>query len=186
MKIGCIVMAAGNSVRFGSNKLLFEIDGHSMIQRTFSAIPTSLLHGVTVVTQYDEVAKLADEYGFQSVKNLHPEWGISHTISLGIHSMPWADAAVFLVADQPLLKKRSVSALISAYLSQPDRIVALSYHGKRGNPCLFPAEFFPELLALQGDIGGSTVIRAHTNRLLLVEADDCELQDVDTPQQLLR
>lgn len=184
MKIGCVVMAAGNSVRFGSNKLLCRIDGYSMIQRALSVIPTEQLYGVTVVTQYDEIAKLADECGFQSVKNLHPEWGISYTISLGIKSMLWADAAIFLVADQPLLKKSSVAALISTYLSQPDRIAALSYNGKRGNPCLFPAEFFPELLALHGDVGGSAVIHAHTDKLLLVEADNAELQDVDTPQQL--
>ena len=184
MKIGCIVMAAGSSMRFGSNKLLFQVDGQSMIDRALSIIPTEQLYGVTVVTQYEEVVALAHRYGFHCVRNHHPEWGISHTISLGIGSMPWADAAIFLVADQPMLTKSSVSTLISTYLAHSDQIVALSHSGKRGNPCLFPAEFFPELLALQGDVGGSMVIRAHPDRLLLVETGSAELQDIDTTHQL--
>ncbi len=56
--------------------------------------------------------------------------------------------------------------------------------GVRGNPCIFPARFFPELLELQGDHGGNTVIRRHEEELLLVEAPEAELTDVDTPEAL--
>ena len=56
--------------------------------------------------------------------------------------------------------------------------------GRRGNPCLFPARFFPELLALTGDCGGSRVIRQHEDELMLLEVDARELADVDTPQAL--
>ena len=54
----------------------------------------------------------------------------------------------------------------------------------RGNPCLFPARFFPELMALEGDRGGSGVIRRHPEALLLLETAERELQDIDTPQAL--
>ena len=40
------------------------------------------------------------------------------------------------------------------------------------------------LLALTEDHGGNTVIRAHPDRLLLVEVPEEELTDVDTPQAL--
>ena len=66
----------------------------------------------------------------------------------------------------------------------PDRIVALSHGGVRGNPCLFPARFFPELMALTGDRGGSGVIRRHPEALLMLETAEEELWDVDTPQAL--
>ena len=39
IKIGCVLLAAGNSVRFGENKLLTEIDGRLMIERALDAIP---------------------------------------------------------------------------------------------------------------------------------------------------
>ena len=184
MNIGCVVMAAGNSLRFGSNKLLQEIDGLPMICRALSSVPAEQLTTVTVVTQYHAIAEMAAEFGFSSVINPHPEWGISHTIALGIRSMPEVDAILFLVADQPWLKKHSVELLLENYRLHPDQIVALAHHGKRGNPCIFPAEFFAQLRSLQGDTGGSFVIRQHPERLLLVEATADELQDVDTPEEL--
>ena len=59
-----------------------------------------------------------------------------------------------------------------------------SHGGVRGNLCIFPARFFPELLALREDRGGSSVIRRHEEDLLLFEAPACELEDVDTPHAL--
>ena len=94
------------------------------------------------------------------------------------------DAVLFQVSDQPLLRRDSVEQLVEVYRSHPDRLVALGHDGVRGNPCLFPASLFPELLALEGDHGGSAVIRRHEDRLLLVEASPRELTDVDTPQAL--
>ena len=38
------------------------------------------------------------------------------------------------------------------------QLVGLSHGGVRGNPCIFPAAYFPELLALTEDHGGSSVI----------------------------
>ena len=33
MKIGCVLLAAGNARRFGSNKLQVQVDGESLIRR---------------------------------------------------------------------------------------------------------------------------------------------------------
>ena len=184
MNIGCVVMAAGNSLRFGGNKLLQEIEGLPMIRRALSSIPTEQLHAITVVTQYTAIAEMAADFGFSSVINSHPEWGISHTIALGIRSMPDVDAILFLVADQPWLKKNSVERLLETFRRHPDKITALAHNGKRGNPCIFPAEFFPQLRSLRGDTGGSHVIRQYPERLLLVEADADELKDIDTKDEL--
>ena len=60
----------------------------------------------------------------------------------------------------------------------------MGHGGVRGNPCIFPARFFPELLALTGDVGGSRVIRAHEEALLLYEVDARQLSDVDTRASL--
>ena len=92
--------------------------------------------------------------------------------------------ALFLVADQPLLRRESVDALVTLWLEKPDGIAALGHGGVRGNPCLFPARLFPELRALQGDRGGAAVIRRHEDLLTLLEVDPRELQDADTPEAL--
>ena len=91
---------------------------------------------------------------------------------------------MFQVADQPKLQKETVAELIGLAARHPDRIVGLGHGGRRGNPCIFPARFYPELMALTGDHGGRTVILAHEEALLLMEVPANQLIDIDTPDQL--
>ena len=184
VRVGCVIMAAGNAARFGANKLLAEVGGRSLICRALNAVPLDLLHAAVVVTQYPEVEALARERGFQTVENDRPDLGISRTIHLGLTALGEVEGAMFLVSDQPLLRRETVAAALRRGPGAPERIVVLSAGGRRGNPCVFPGKFFPELLALRGDRGGSAVIRAHPEALLLVEAAEEELWDVDTVREL--
>ena len=52
LKLGCVVMAAGNARRFGDNKLAAQLGGRSLIRRTLEAVPADLFDAVAVVTQY--------------------------------------------------------------------------------------------------------------------------------------
>lgn len=184
MKIGCIMMAAGNARRFKENKLNAQIDGVSLIDRAFNAVPENCFYKVCVVTQYDEILKKAQKRGFMSVKNEHPDYGISHTIKLGIKALSNCDALMFMVCDQPFLKRTSVKTLIDCYKAKPDYITALSHNKKRGNPCIFPKEFFSELIKLSEDNGGAFVIRQHKDRLVTVEVPKIELSDIDNKDEL--
>lgn len=131
----------------------------TLFRRALEAVPAERFVRTVVVSQYPEVLELAHRMGFVPVPNRHPDWGISHTISLGLGKLPEMDAALFQVADQPLLRRESVGMLVDFYREHPEHIAALGHDGVRGNPCLFPARLFPELLALQGDHGGNQVIR---------------------------
>lgn len=180
MKIGCVVMAAGMGTRFGGNKLLRQWQGKSLIRRALEAVPSEQLSAVVVVTQYPQIAALAEEFHFTPLMNHHPEYGQSHSIHLGLNALGTCDALLFQVADQPLLKRESVAGLIDFYLQHPDHIVGLGHGGQRGNPCIFPARLFPELLQIEGDRGGNVVIRQHESDLLLWEVPADELRDIDT------
>lgn len=183
--IGCVVMAAGNAERFGENKLAAVVDGKTLIEHALEAVPEDKLAAVCVVTQYDEVQALAKRYGFRSLRNDHPEWGLSYTIRLGTEALQdECGAIVYQVSDQPLLRRESVAALVDFYRAHPDKIVGASHNGVRGNPCVFPGKYYPALCALTGDVGGSAVIRRHEENLLLYEIDQQELSDVDTPKAL--
>ena len=184
MKLGCVVMAAGNARRFGENKLAARFRGKSLIRWTLEAVPQNGFDAVAVVTQYPEIAELAREFSFTAIRNEHPDFGISHTIQLGLTELQDCDGVLFLVSDQPLLRRESVAKLAELWKRQPDKIAALGHGGVRGNPCLFPARFFPELLELREDRGGNTVIRRHEEELILLEVDGAELYDVDTAQAL--
>ena len=184
MNIGCVVMAAGDARRFGENKLAALFDGKTLIRRALEAVPSEEFSAVAVVTQYPEVEDLAAEFGFIPVRNPHPDWGISRTIRLGLEALGDCEAALFQVSDQPMLCRETVAAEVAFFREHPDKLVGLSHGGVRGNPCIFPAAYFPELLALTEDHGGSSVIRRHEEDLLLFECPARELEDADTRQAL--
>ena len=182
LKIGCVVLAAGNARRFGSNKLKAQVDGESLIRRALEAVPSGLV--TVVVSQYPDILALAGEYGFAAVANDRPDLGLSRSVRLGLERLSDCDGVLFLVSDQPWLKRDSAEALVALWAQNPGKIAAMAHGGVRGNPCLFPARFYPELLELTGDRGGSAVIRRHEEDLLLLETDALELTDMDTPAAL--
>lgn len=183
--VGCVVMAAGNALRFGENKLAAVVNGKTLIEHALDAVPADRLAAVCVVTQYDEAESLARRRGFPCLRNDRPEDGLSRTVRLGTEALrDRCGAILYLVSDQPLLRRESVAALVDFYRAHAGHIVGASHGGKRGNPCIFPEKYFPELCALAGDVGGSAVIRRHEDDLLLCEIGKEELADIDTREAL--
>ena len=184
LHIGCVVMAAGCGSRFGRNKLEAVINGKTLLRRALEAVPKQSFFRVAVVTQYDEAAALAEEFGFDVIRNDRPEEGLSRTVRLGTEALADCDAILYQVADQPLLQQESVAREVLFFRQHPDRIVGLGHDGVRGNPCIFPKRLFRELTALTGDTGGSAVIRQYPGEVLLYEVPAAELHDVDTAEAL--
>ena len=121
--LGCVIMAAGNAVRFGANKLEAELDGKPLIRRAFEAVPAGVFDRVAVVTQYPAVAALAREFGFEPVRNDRPGDGLSRTVRLGTQALAQCDGIAFLVADQPLLSASAVRAVVRQWREHPSCIV---------------------------------------------------------------
>ena len=184
MKPVCIVMAAGKGSRFGSNKLLAELEGRPLFCWGLDAIDPALFARVIVVTGYEPVAQEAVRRGYLAVENTAPELGVSRTIRLGLEAAGACGGALFMTADQPLLTGQTLRKLTEAFSAEPERIWAAARNGKRGNPCIFPAELLPELAVLEGDTGGSAVIRRYPDRVRLLEVPAEELFDCDTPEAL--
>ena len=182
--IGCLIMAAGNASRFGENKLTASFAGKSLFSLALAAIPADTFARVTVVSQYPALLREAEQAGFHAIRNDRPDDGISRTIRLGTEAMADCAGILYMVADQPLLRQETVLRIVQDWRQHPGCIVGAAHNGHRGNPCLFPARFFPELCALEGDRGGSSVIRRHEDALRLVEAAEPELSDCDTKQAL--
>ena len=107
LRIGCVVMAAGNARRFGENKLAVQVQGKALFHRALEAVPAEQFVRTVVVSQYPEVLELAHRMGFVPVPNRHPDWGISHTISLGLGKLPEMDAALFQVRISPCCAGRA-------------------------------------------------------------------------------
>ena len=191
-EIAIILEAAGNSTRFGGNKLLHIMeDGRPMAACVMDAVCEALetIKGSPsdreisfkkiLVTQYDDVATLAPD--FDVVMNDRPDLGISHSMQLGIKAAGKVDAYMFFVCDQPYLKPASICHLIREYKKGTAGIVSLAWKGEMRNPKIFSSKYKSELMDLSGDTGGRQIISAHKKDLLLVEADsEDEVMDMDS------
>lgn len=180
-KIGCVIMASGESKRFGQNKLLAEYEGKTFIQRIIDITDSPWFTKRVVVTRSEEVRRICDQRGIDVIYHTYP--GRNDTVRLGIESMAEMDGCLFCSCDQPLLQRISLENLIHQFIKEGKGIFRLSYNGKHGMPILFGREFYEELSQLPFKCGGSHVVKMHPNEVRLVNAEnELELFDVDTPK----
>ena len=179
-EIAVILEAAGNSSRFGSNKLLHIMDdGRPMAASILEAARSVNAYKKILVTQYDEVAAMAPD--FKVVMNDRPDLGISRSMQLGLKAAGDADAYMFCVCDQPGITKATLERLIEAYKKGTAGIVSLAWQGRMCNPKIFSSRYREELMALSGDTGGRQIIASHSDDILLVEAEsEDEVRDIDS------
>ena len=180
--IALILLAAGDSRRFGENKLLYQIEGRPMYRYAVSAAAEAegFIKKKVIVTQYEEIGQQLAGEGFEVVINRESHLGISHSIHLALERFPEFGAYCFMVCDQPWLTGRSLKRLLEGFLESHKGLGCLTAGNELGNPAVFAASYREELLKLQGDKGGKRVIVNHLDDLYLCQAEDIrELQDVD-------
>ena len=172
---GCIIMASGLGTRFGSNKLMADLDGAPLIAHATSACD-GLFAKRVAVTRHKDVAKLCCTLGVEAI--MHDEPLRSDTVRLGMQAMDGCDTATFIQADQPLISANTLAALLRGAEAHPEFIWRVGFQGTQGAPVLFPAWAFDELRALPP-------AKAHAQRVRCMEAaSEWELFDVDTVQDL--
>lgn len=180
--IGCVIMASGLGRRFGGNKLMADFHGRPMISRILDATE-GIFAQCVVVTRSREVAELCRKRGIQTV--LHSLPHRSDTVRLGLEAMPGIERCMFAPADQPLLRKETVLALVLGSAADTDSIWRTVCADTPGSPVIFPKWTFPELLSLPEGKGGGFVIKKHPDCLRTVTVRDMyELKDVDLPEDL--
>lgn len=181
--LGCLVMASGQSIRFGSNKLLAPFGSIPLLAATLKNIPAQCFEQCLVVTRTAECCEIAKQYQFDSL--LHDKPLRRQALALGIEKMQQYDGCLVVQADQPLCLPQSYQALVEAFLKNPKGFYRLGWQSVEASPVLFPSSAFGELLALSENCGGSAILANHRTELSVISATyPWELEDADTPQQL--
>lgn len=193
--LAALLLAAGRSRRFGSNKLatVITINGQqkplllhtldnwlaafdrlylmlpaddNLLLSLINALPTALRSRIITVTVS------------------HPEDGMSQSLQAGITASE--DAAGWLIglADMPWVTPPVLIALKQA-MATGAKIAAPYYHGVRGQPVGVHADYKEALRAVSGDQGARQLLKAAAEQIVAIEtADDGILRDIDSPADL--
>lgn len=188
-RVAALVLAAGSSRRMaGSNKLLQPVGGVPMVRRAANAALASRCAGVVVVTGFaaDAVRQSLAGLDLEFAHNAAHESGMASSLRAGLQALPAdTDAVVVVLGDMPCIDAGHIDRLVAAFDPQRGNIVVPMMQGRRGNPILWPREFFAEMQQVQGDIGARELLQRHADRIDSVACDDEAIfADVDTPAAL--
>jgi molybdenum cofactor cytidylyltransferase len=189
-RIAAIVLAAGRSTRMGGpNKLLAEIDGRPLVRIAAEAALASQARPVIVVTGHQRERVEAALNGLNVARVYNPEFaaGLSTSLKTGIAAMPSdVDGAIVCLADMPQIGAKLMDRLLSAFDPEKGALIVIpTIDGKRGNPVVWSRRFFPELAAIDGDIGARHLIASYPEAVTEVPlTGNAALVDVDTPDAL--
>ena len=182
--VAAVVLAAGGSARMGTPKQLLLIAGKPMVRLVAEAACGAGLEQVVVVVGADAEAVAEALRGLPVEIVFNNAWssGLSTSMRAGTSALRNSiEAALFLLGDQVALTTELLRSLVGCYLARRAPIVAPAFGGRRANPVLFDRSLFPELLEVEGDEGGRSVIVQHLDQMELVVVEDPYLVlDVDT------
>jgi molybdenum cofactor cytidylyltransferase len=190
-RVAAIVLAAGRSTRMGGpNKLLAEIGGRPLVRIVAEQALASRAAPVIVVTGHER-AKVEAALAGLKVRLVHnPDYaaGLSTSLKAGLAALPpHVDGAIVCLGDMPQVTAALIDRLAEAF--DPERgalVVVPTIEGKRGNPVVWSRRFFPDLMALEGDVGARHLIATYADVVAEVPVEDAAaLTDVDTPDALL-
>jgi molybdenum cofactor cytidylyltransferase len=181
--VAAVVLAAGESRRFGGRKQLARLDGRTLLEHVLDLARVAGLDPlVAVVPVWLLPPRATDGPPLLWIHNAHPELGMSHSLGLGFAALPGtSEAAVILLGDQPTIAPDALRALVAARGDKP--IVATRAAGRLAAPVLVERRHFSIVEELSGDIGLREILTAHPELVRAVEVS-AHAPDVDTPADL--
>jgi len=179
--VSAVVLAAGASTRMGRQKLLLPLAGEPLVRRVVRAVCAAGFDDVLVVVgnEHEKVLEALAELPIRHAINPAFASGMGSSFRTAIENLPDSEAALFALADQPLVSSAEYRRVLEAYLERRGPIVSVRYGDVMAPPHLFAREFFPELAALVH--GARSVLIRHADRSTVVNFAPDLLADVDTP-----
>lgn len=189
-RVAGVILAAGLSSRLGRPKQLLDFGGEPLVRRVARVALMSRLNPVIVVVgnAADQIAPRLDDLNVAIALNPDFASGQASSLKAGIRAIPQvADAVLFLLGDQPTIEPEVIDAVIDEYGTSGADIVQARYGGDTaGHPVLFSRRLIPELMNLEGDEGGRSIIRSLGGAVQYVDFDQMPPPDIDTESDYQR
>jgi molybdenum cofactor cytidylyltransferase len=183
---GILLLAAGASRRFGSDKRLAQLPSGSSVLEASVALYQSCGLPLRVCIRPDDesIAELLDSLQVETIVCRAAQAGMGQTIADGVAAMPPWKAVLIALADMPFIQPGTVRKLADELME--DAICLPVYEGRTGHPVGFGRRFYPELKKLSLDSGARSIVQGNTNAVATIEVNDGGiLQDIDQPQDLV-
>ncbi len=183
-----ILLAAGTSSRMGSNKMLFELDGESVLRGAARRAIAAGLQPLLVVLGYQrekteqELAGLPCEVAF----NPDFEEGITSSLRAGLSALPEVQATVVMLADMPYVTAEMIAAMVACYRRSQAPLVVSDYEGVHAPPMLYDRSLFEELTAMTETGCGKQVVKRHRHEAEVLAWPALALSDLDLPEDYAR
>ncbi len=189
VRVAAVVLAAGESRRFGGNKLVALLDGRPLLQHVVDAANASAADGVIVVVGHraDDVVAAVRLGRARVVRNDAYASGRSTSLLAGLRAAGQADAIVVVLGDQPGVTAALIDAVVDRQRSTRAPAVISWWNGRRSPPALLHRDLWRELETTSGDVGARDLLAGRDDVAVLDVHDGLgRLKDVDTPEDLAR
>jgi molybdenum cofactor cytidylyltransferase len=183
-KIQAIVLAAGESRRMGSPKMLLDFDGKTMLARVIENILASDISDIIVVlgAEKEKLLRIIENYPVKHCFNENYKEGMLSSVKCGFRNIPAnTDAVLVFQGDQPFISYEVINCLIDAYSNSKFGLVMPVFKGKRGHPLLIDRGYYNEIELLDSSAGLRSLAVKNSNDVLEVETNNSGiLRDFDT------
>ena len=186
--IGAIILAAGNSSRFGDeNKLLAKFGEKTVIESTINNIAKLFKkHEITIVLRNkSQLPNFLKFLPYKLTIVLKENFGISDSIKQGLNNFITKDGVIICLGDMPGVSASTYSKIRNSLIEQEDKIIVPLYKGTKGNPIGIPRKFYGKLKKISGDVGFKQLFSQLKKNISFLEIDDKYiLKDIDTKKDL--
>jgi len=188
---GVVILAAGFSRRFGSDKRLHKLGDSSVAETTVNTYRAAFKNvRVVIRPEDDDLANLLESLDVKLVKSENAQSGMGHSLSDGVTNLDWHWAFIALL-DMPFIKIETLNSLQKPAEQTDPQIykvirARLNSDPKRTtHPVGFHRSLFHELKRCTGEVGAKTVIQKYSSETHIIESEDNGLcLDIDKPSDL--
>ena len=189
-EICAIILAAGESKRMGSPKMLLPFNGSTMLESVIANVSASEIAKIIVVLGADKEAlvQLLGKLHISYCYNENFKEGMLSSVQCGFRNLPQEiNAALVFQGDQPLITRNAINPLIEAYLLSGKGIVIPVYNLKRGHPILIDIKYRKEIEKLTPDEGLHMLSARFPEDVIEIETSESGiLRDFDTYKEYMK
>ncbi|MCS6874801.1 MAG: nucleotidyltransferase family protein [Pyrinomonadaceae bacterium] len=184
-KLAIVILAAGESKRFGQPKQIVRFEGKTLLEKAIKTATSASLGSVFIVlgANAETIISNTDLSCTEVVVNPNWQLGIGSSLQAGLKKViekePKTEGIIVMLCDQPLISSSLIKLLAETFISKSPLIVATEYLDTVGVPAIFSSSLFDEIFQMNPKTGAKSLIKKYEAQTEKVYAPEAAF-DIDT------